>query len=42
MEEGALSFSSIAKLFFDKAVRFFGISAEMISDRDSRFTASFW
>ena len=40
--EGALSASSIAKLFFDNVVRFFGVNTEVISDRDSSFTATFW
>ena len=40
--EGALSASLVAKLFFDNVVRFFGVPAEVISDRDPRFTASFW
>ena len=39
--EGALSASSVAKLFFDNIVRFFGVPAEVISDRGSRLTASF-
>ena len=42
MGEGALSTSLVAKLFFDNIVRFFGIPAEMISDREPRLTASFW
>ena len=32
----------VAKLFFYKVGKFFGIPTEMISDRDTRFTASFW
>ena len=42
MGEGALSSSLIAKMFFDSAVSFFGIPAEVISDGDPRLTASFW
>ena len=42
MREGALSASSIAKLFFNNVVRYFGVPTEVISDRDTRFTASFW
>ena len=42
VEEGALSASSVAKLFFDNVVRLFGIPGEVISDRDLRFTAYFW
>ena len=40
--EKALSASLVAKLFFDNVVRFFGVPAGVISDRDPRFTASFW
>ena len=40
--EGALSFSSVAKLFFKNIVRLLGIPAEMISNRDPRFIAFFW
>ena len=40
--EGALSASSVAKLFFDNIVSFFAVSPEVISDRDPRFTASLW
>ena len=40
--EGALSASSVAKLFLDNLVRFFGIPAEVNLNRDPRFTASFW
>ena len=39
--EGALSASSVAKLFFDNVVRFFGVPAEVTLDMDPRFTASF-
>ena len=39
--EGAMSASSCAKLFLDNIVRFFGVLAEVILDRDPRFTASF-
>ena len=39
--EGALSASSVAKLFFDNIAKFFGIPAEVISDKDPRFTAFF-
>ena len=41
MGEGALIASSVAKVF-DNVVRFFGVPSEVISDRDPRFTASFW
>ena len=37
----ALSASSVAKLSFDNVLRFFDIPAEVISDRDPRFAASF-
>ena len=40
--DGDLSASSVAKLFFDNVVRFFGIPVEVILDRDPRFTACFW
>ena len=38
--EVALSAFSVTKLFFDNVVRFFDILAEVISKRDTRFTAS--
>ena len=40
--EGALSSSLVAKLFFDNIVRFLGVPGEVISNKDSRLTASFW
>lgn len=40
--EGALSAPAVAKLFFDHVVRFFGVPQEVISDRDPRFTSTFW
>ena len=40
--EGALSASSVAKLFFDNVVRLFAVLAEVISNRDPRFTGFFW
>ena len=40
--EVALSASSVAKLFFENVVWFFGIPEELISGNDPRFTASFW
>ena len=42
VEEGDPSASSVAKLFFDNIIRFFGYLAEVISDRDPRFTALLW
>ena len=42
VREGAQSVSSVAKLFFNNLERFFSVSAEVISNRDSRFAASFW
>ena len=36
-----MSNSSVAKLFFDNVVRFFGILAGVLSDMDPRFTAFF-
>lgn len=32
----------VAKLFFDNVVRMHGLPEVIISDRDSRFTSSFW
>ena len=40
--EGALCASSVSELFFDNVFRFFGIPTKVISDKDTRFTASFW
>ena len=40
--EGSLGASSVAKLFFDNKVRFFGIPAEVILDWYPRLAASFW
>ena len=40
--EQALSAFLVAKLFFDNVVRFFSILAELISDRDPRFSAFFF
>ena len=40
--EGALSASSVAKLFFDNVIRFFGVLDEVISHRYPRFTTSLW
>ena len=37
-----LSASSVAKVFFDNAVRFFDVTGKVIADRDSRITASIW
>ena len=37
-----MSASSVAKLFFDNIVRLFGVPTGAISDRDPKFTASFW
>ena len=42
VRDGALGASSVTKLFFENVPRFFGILAEMISDRDPKFTATFW
>ena len=39
---GALSYSLVAKLFFDNVVRIFGVFAEAISDADPSFSAFIW
>ena len=39
---GEEALSTVAKLFFDSLAKLFGIPAEMISDKDPRFTVSFW
>ena len=41
MEEGALSASLVATLFFGNIVRISGVLAE-VSDRELRLTAPFW
>ena len=41
VKEGALSTSSVAKLFFKKKVRFFGVPVEMTIDREPRFPTPF-
>ena len=40
--EVALSASSVAKLFFDTIVRFFGVLGKANLDRDPGLTALFW
>ena len=40
--EGELSTEQVAHLFFENAVRTFGLPDEVLHDRDSRFTADFW
>ena len=42
VREGALSPSSVAKLFFENIVTFFHIPGRVISNMGPRFTASFW
>ena len=39
--KGAQRTSLVAKIFFNNAVRFFGILAEVILERFPRFTVSF-
>ena len=39
---GELAAPEVAKLFFKKAVRLFGVSAIVLHDHDLRFMASFW
>ena len=40
--EGALSASLVANLFFFNVVKFFGVLAEVIIDREPRLATSFW
>ena len=40
--EEALSASLVAKVFFDNVLGFFGVLAEVISDKDPKFTVFFW
>jgi len=34
--------TSVARVFFDEVVRFHGLPASVVSDRDPVFTSSFW
>ena len=40
--EGALSAKTVAQLFFDHVVRWFGVPQSVLHDRDPRFTGLFW
>lgn len=40
--EGELDARAVAKLFFDRVVRDFGVPRVVVSDRDPRFTSAFW
>ena len=40
--KGALSATSVAKIFFDNVVRSFGAPGEVVSDRAPSFTAFLW
>ena len=40
--EGQLDAGGVARLFFDRIVRDFGVPKTIVSDRDPRFTGAFW
>ena len=40
--EGQLSATAVANMFFEHIVSRFGVPQSLISDRDPRFTSSFW
>ena len=42
MGEGSLGAGEVARIFFDRVVRDFGVPRELISDRDPRWTGAFW
>ena len=42
MGDNALSAVETAELFFDRVVRDFGVPSVIVSDRDPRFTSTFW
>lgn len=42
MGEAALTAGEVAHMFFERVVRDFGVPTSVISDRDPRFTGSFW
>ena len=42
MGESSLDAGGVARLFFDRIVRDFGVPQTIVSDRDPRFTGAFW
>ena len=40
--DGLLDAKEVARLFFDRVVRDFGVPKVVVSDRDPRFTGAFW
>ena len=42
MGESSLDAGGVARLFFDRVVRDFGVPTTIVSDRDPRFTGAFW
>ena len=40
--EDELPATKVAQLFFEHIVRAFGVPQEIVSDRDRRFTSTFW
>ena len=42
MGESGLSGGECARYFFDHIIRHFGVPSSIVSDRDPRFTSSFW
>jgi hypothetical protein len=42
MGDDILTAGEVARLFFDRVVRDFGVPRELISDRDPRWVSAFW
>ena len=42
MGADSLAAGEVAHMFFERVVRDFGVPSSVISDRDPRFTGSFW